>query len=42
MDALVWVISDLLGLLHRRKGRASSAADMRLPEVGGGTFGNYR
>jgi len=41
MDALVWVCSDLLGLLNRRKGRGSSAAEMRLPDLGG-IPGTYR
>ena len=42
MDAAVWVLSDLMGLLHRPRGRASSAADFRLPEVGGGSGGFRR
>ena len=42
MDALVWVCSDLLGLLNRSKGRASSAAEMRLPEVGSGGGTSWR
>lgn len=34
MDALVWVMTDLFGMMNRSKGKASSAADLRLPDVG--------
>lgn len=35
MDALVWVVTELMGMMNRKPGRSSSPADLRIPKFGG-------